>query len=129
MLFRVLIEGSGILTAKGAIGFFTTMTVDQPEQPGAEMFALRVIREEWRHGFSANLSSTKPQLKIVDCWRPTFRERLRKVPDTRSFYEAGGLALIAERAAALSHAPASAKVWAIAQASPPAAAASVAAVE
>jgi hypothetical protein len=115
LLFRVLIEGSGILTAKGAVGFFATMTVDQPEQPGSEMFALRTIREEWRHGLSANLSSTKPQLKIVDCWRPTFRERLRKVPDTRSFYEAGERGLIAARAANLSRAPTSATIWTIAE--------------
>ena len=113
MLFRVLIEGSGILTAKGAVGFFATMTVDQPELPGAEMFALRAIREEWRQGLSANLSSTKPQLKIVDCWRPTFRERLRKVPDTRSFYEVDDREQVAARAASLSRAPTSAAIWAI----------------
>ena len=111
----MLIEGSGILTAKGAVGFFATMTVNQPEQPGAEMFALRVIREEWRHGFSANLSSTKPHLKIVDCWRPSFRERLRKVPDTRSFYEAGSRGQVAARAASLSRAPTSATIWTIAE--------------
>jgi len=114
LLFRVLIEGSGILTAKGAVGFFATMTVDQPEQPGAEMFALRAIREEWRHGFSANLSSTKPRLVVVDCWRPTFRERLRKVPDTRSFYEADGRGAVAARAANLSRAPETATIWTIA---------------
>ena len=123
MLFRVLIEGSGILTAKGAIGFFAAMTVDQPEQPGAEMFALRTIREEWRHGLSANLSSTKPKLTIVDCWRPTFRERLRKVPDTRSFYEASDRGLIAARAAQLSRAPTSATIWTIADPQPDAEAA------
>ncbi len=116
MLFRVLIEGSGILTSKGAVGFFATMTVDQPELPGAEMFALRAIREEWRHGFSANLSSTKPQLKIVDCWRPAFRDRLRKVPDTRSFYEVDERGAVAARAASLSHAPTTAAIWAIADA-------------
>ncbi|MEO5867620.1 MAG: hypothetical protein ABIS14_06560 [Sphingomonas sp.] len=119
-LYRLVIEGTGIRTRKGETGFFTTRTVKQVSRDAAEIYALRVLREEWRHGVSAKLSPTKPQVRVIDCWRVGLRERLRRIPDTwHRFYEAGGRAEAARIEAAHADAPREAAIHAVAATAAP----------
>jgi len=102
----LVIEGTGIRTRDGAVGFFTTRSVKQPSAQAAELYVLRVLREEWRRGVSAGLSPTKPLLRMIDIWRPTLLERLRRQPDTaQSFYNTGERAEAARAEAAAIRAP------------------------
>ena len=119
-LYRLVIEGTGIRTRDGAVGFFATKTVAQPTRQGAEMLVLRSVREEWRRGASASLSPTKPFVKIVDCWRLGLFGRLRRVADTRhSFFDAASRAAAARSEAAHARAPHDAEIRSIARSVPP----------
>jgi hypothetical protein len=118
-LYRLVIEGSGIRTHDGAVGFFTTRSVKQPDRDTAELFALRVLREEWRQGVSAKLSPTKPHVKIIDCWPVTWRDRMRRIADTwHRFYETGGRAEAAALEAVRARAPRFAAIRVIAADAP-----------
>lgn len=85
-LYRIVIEGTGIRTHRGAAGFFSTRTVTQPTRQAAEMAVMRMIREDWRSGPSANLSPTKPALRVVDSWPVKLFARLKRIPDTSYRY-------------------------------------------
>lgn len=114
-LYRIVIEGSGIRTHKGAVGFFSTRTVTQPTREAAEMFVLRTIREDWRSGPSANRSPTKPALKVIDGWPVGLIDRVRRIPDTSyRFYAVGERGAAAAREADFIRAAATSPLRAIA---------------
>jgi hypothetical protein len=114
-LYRIVVEGTGIRGWNGAVGFFCSRTVTQPTRQAAEMLVLRTIREDWRQGPSANLSPTKPALRVIDGWALGLRERLRRIPDTSyRFYENGGREAAAQAEAEHDKARAGSPIWEIA---------------
>ncbi|MGL4314854.1 MAG: hypothetical protein ACRCSO_12795 [Sphingomonas sp.] len=114
-LFRIIVEGTGIRGWNGAAGFFSARSVTQPTQQAAEMQVLRVIREDWRQGPSANLSPTKPALRVIDGWQLGLIERLRRIPDTSyRYYEPGDREAAAQAEAEHSRARPASPLWEIA---------------
>jgi hypothetical protein len=114
-LYRIVVEGTGIRSWEGAIGFFSSRTVTQPTRQAAEMLVLRTIREDWRSGPSANTSPTKPALRVIDAWTVSLLDRLKRIPDTSyRFYTAGGREGAAQSEAEHNHARPSSPLWEVA---------------
>jgi len=114
-LYRIVVEGTGIRAWNGAIGFFASRTVTQPTRQAAEMLVMRTIREDWRSGPSANLSPTKPALRVIDGWSLGLIDRLRRIADTSyRFYGPGEREPAAQAEAEHNKARATSPIWEIA---------------
>lgn len=114
-LYRIVVEGTGIRSWEGAAGFFSTRSVTQPTRQAAEMLVLRTIREDWRSGPSANLSPTKPALRVIDGWMLGLFDRWKRIPDTSyRFYDPGGREAAARAEAEHNRVRAASPLWKVA---------------
>jgi hypothetical protein len=114
--YRFIIEGSEIITADRCVGFFTVRSATAINETIASARLLQLLSEEWAIGESAHLSNRKPNLKIVDCWKPRLLDRFRQTPEAgHSLYgDDGGRPSAASLEAKVARAPRHAAIWKIA---------------